>query len=81
MHVWSDIYLKDPIKRNVDVKYGTTVLVFRSNSWSSVRDANLATRMCLKTPESSSRPATRKNSSSHALALFTKSTQCNDKKQ
>lgn len=75
-HNWAKIdeqctiaYLKDPIRRNVDEKYGTTVLVFRSSSWSNVLDANRATRICLNMPLSSAYPTTRKNSSSHSPPL------------
>ena len=64
-----DIHLKEPIKMNVDEKYGTTVRVLLSNSWSKVRDANLAIRICLNMPLSSAYPTTRKNSSSHAPPL------------
>lgn len=64
------IYLKTPIAMNVEEKYGTTVRVFRSNSWSNVRDANRAIRMCLNISESSACPTIRKNSSSHALPLL-----------
>lgn len=46
-------YLKTAININVDPKKGTTVWVFFSSSWSSVREANLATEMCLKWPVSS----------------------------
>lgn len=63
------IHLKEPIKMNVDEKYGTTVRVFLSNSWSKVRDANLAIRICLNMPVSSAYPTTCKNSSSHAPPL------------
>lgn len=64
-----NIHLKEPIKRNVEVKYGTTVRVFFSSSWSNVRDANRAIRMCLNIPLSSACPTTRKNSSSHSPPL------------
>lgn len=61
-----------PIKTKVLVKYGTTVLVFASNSNSNVRDANRATLMCLKYPLSSAMPTAFKNASSQAdpLNLF-----------
>lgn len=50
---FSRSYLNTAIKMKVDPKYGMTVLVFFSSSWSRVLDANLATAICLKYPESS----------------------------
>lgn len=65
-------YLNVAIKRNVDVKYGKTDRVFRSSSWSNVRDANLATYMCLKKPLSTALAIVWRNASSHAEPLHEK---------
>lgn len=58
-----------PIRMNVELKNGITVLVFFSSSWSSVRDANLAMEMCLNLPVSSATPTASKNASSQAAPL------------
>lgn len=57
------------IRANVDPKYGTTVLVFLSNSMSNVRDANLAVEMYLKMFLSSAFRTASRNASSHAAPL------------
>lgn len=67
------IYLNAAIRANVEVKYGTTVCVLRSSSWSSEREANRAIAICLNIPESSALPAILKNSSSHSFPLKLKS--------
>lgn len=54
---------------NVDPKYGTTVLVFRSSSMSSVLDANRAVEMYLKMLSVSAFPTAFKNASSQAAPL------------
>lgn len=66
------LYLNIAIKTKVEPKYGTTVRVFFSNSWSSVRDANLAIEICLKYPPSSYSPTVSRNLSSQAAPLWNK---------
>lgn len=58
-----------PMRMKVELKNGITVLVFFSNSWSSVLEANRDTEMCLKRPVSSAIPTVSKNASSHAAPL------------
>lgn len=70
--IWNEHYLNAAIKINVELKYGTTVFVFRSSSWSSVLDANRATKICLNIPVSCAFPTASKNDSSHSAPLLKK---------
>lgn len=66
---WSAIIdvstLNTAIRMNVIAMYGTTDCVFFSSSLSSVRDANIATLMCLKRSPFSARPTLSRKASSH----------------
>lgn len=61
-----------PMRTNVELKKGMTVLVFFSNSWSRVLEANRAIEMCLKRPVSSAIPTSSRNASSQAAPLQSK---------
>lgn len=58
-----------PMRIKVELKKGTTCLVFFSSSWSKVLEANRDMEMCLKRPVSSATPTASKNASSHAAPL------------